>query len=79
MKRSFLSLCVAVAAFTFMGACGGGDGETDTTMADTTVMPGMDTVEMPTTVPTQDTVITKTQTTTDTLQGDTKTDTVRNP
>lgn len=75
MKRSILSLGIALAAFTFVGACGGADGDGDTTMADTTTMQGTDTVDVPTAVPTTDTVV-KT-TTVDTLQGDAKGDTVR--
>lgn len=77
MKRPTTTFVFALATFALLGACGTGDNGADTTMADTATLPSMDTVNVPTTVPTTDTVITKTQTTTDTLHGDARTDTLR--
>lgn len=79
MKRSILTLGVAAATLTFAAACGTGNDGADSVAADTATLPAMDTVNVPTTVPTTDTVITKTQTTTDTLRGDARDTTRRNP
>ena len=67
-KNRFFSI-VAVAAMVSLAACGGGDeaGDTEIVEADTTAIQGMDTVSIPTAVPTTDSVVTTT--TVDTIQG----------
>jgi len=62
---------LALAAFAAT-ACKKGDNDTETTTADTAVVPGSDTVPSTTVVPTQDSVVTTTTTTTetDTTHGD---------
>lgn len=68
-KNRYFSM-IAVAAMVSLAACGGGDdaGETEVVEADTTAIQGMDTVSVPTAVPTTDSVVTTT--TVDTIQGE---------
>lgn len=67
-KNRFFSI-VAAAGLVSLAACGGSDAGTgdDVISADTTAIQGMDTVDMPTAVPTTDTVVTTT--TVDTIAG----------
>lgn len=76
--RAVLRTGIATLALVGAAACASGD-EGNTT-ADTTTMPGMDTVSVPMTVPTTDTLVTEKTVTTDTnvIRGDAR-DTVRRP
>lgn len=78
MNRPFSKLALAVAGIALVTACAGGDNDADSTTADTTTVPGMDTVNVPTAVPTTDTVITDTTVKTDTIRGGAS-DTTRRP
>lgn len=77
MSNRVLSTLVLAAALG-IGACGGGADESESTTADTMTVPGTDVVEVPTTVPTQDTVVrtTTTETDVDTIRGEVDADTV---
>ncbi len=71
MMKNRLSI-FAVAGLVALAACGGGDdvsegGETVT--SDTSAVAGMDTVSVPTVVPTTDSVVTTTTVETDTVHG----------
>jgi hypothetical protein len=69
MKFRTLSI-LALAAIAATGCKKSDTSEgTETTTADSAVVPGTDTVSQPTVVPTQDTVVTSTTTTTDTVHG----------
>lgn len=74
MNRFFVRLSLAVALFA-TAACAGGDD--DATLTDTTTIPGRDTVQVPTTVPTTDTIVTDIDVTRDTIRGDVSADTLR--
>jgi hypothetical protein len=75
MGNRVLSTLVLAAALG-IGACGGGADEAESTSADTMTVPGTDVVDVPTTVPTQDTVVRTTTTETDTIRGEVDADTV---
>jgi ABC-type glycerol-3-phosphate transport system substrate-binding protein len=74
MKIRTLSI-LALAALASTAACGGDDnanGDSTATQQDTSVVSGMDTIQQPMAVPTQDTVVktTTTETDVDTVQGE---------
>lgn len=73
MNRPFSKLALAIAGIALVTACAGGDTDADSTASDTTTVPGMDTVNVPTAVPTTDTVITDTTVKSDTIKGATRT------
>jgi hypothetical protein len=80
MTKRILSL-LAVALVASAAACNG-DADDDVVSQDTTLstIPSADTVDLPTVVPTQDTVLQTTTTTVDTIEGDAvTTDTVVRP
>lgn len=73
MKIRTLSI-LALAALAGTAACKKGDnagGDSTATTVDTSVVQGTDTVTAPVAVPTTDTVVKTTETTTDTIKGDT--------
>jgi hypothetical protein len=76
--RAVLRTGVAALVLVAATACAGGDDSS--TVADTTTMPGMDTVNVPVAVPTTDTLVTEKTVTTDTsvIRGE-GTDTTRRP
>ncbi|MET0400020.1 MAG: hypothetical protein ABW277_24735 [Longimicrobiaceae bacterium] len=66
----------AVAGLVALAACGGGDDVSEggeTVSSDTAAVAGMDTVSVPTVVPTTDSVVTTTTVETDTVHGSTDT------
>lgn len=81
MSQRIRKFAVAVAGIALVTACAGGDSGADSTIADTSVVPGMDTVNVPTAVPTTDTLVTQKQITTDTnvIRGEGRDTTRRNP
>lgn len=81
MSQRIRKFAVAVASIALVTACAGGDADGDSTIADTTVMPGMDTINVPTAVPTTDTLVTSKQISTDTnvIRGEGRDTTRRNP
>ncbi|HUP90571.1 MAG TPA: hypothetical protein VM100_14525 [Longimicrobiales bacterium] len=68
MSKKYLALIVCAAAVSF-AACDKKDGD-DNTAADTSVVQGADTVNVPTAVPTTDTIVKSTET--DTIHGEAK-------
>lgn len=64
-------LALVCAAAVSLTACKKNDGA-ENTAADTTTVPGQDTVNVPTTVPTTDTVVKTTTTDVDTIHSDAK-------
>ena len=69
-----LVVALAVASFAALG-CADAENDADTT-ADTALVPGQETVDIPTTVPTTDTVVRTTETDVDTIEGEPR-DTIR--
>lgn len=76
--RAVLRTGIAALVLVTAAACAGGDDAN--TVSDTTTMPGMDTVNVPTVVPTTDTLVTEKTITTDTsvIRGE-GADTTRRP
>ncbi len=69
VKKQFIPM-LALAGLVVVGACNKGSDEKTT--ADTMTTTGTDTVNVPTAVPTTDTVVKQTTTTTDTIKGSAK-------
>lgn len=77
MHLSIRITTLAVAGLVLVAGCQERrEGGEETTTAETTTVRGADTVSVPTTVPTTDTVVRKTTTETDTIKGEAR-DTVR--
>ena len=74
MRARWLAI-IACSGALAVAACADADNDEGTT-ADTAVVPGTETVDVPTNVPTTDTVVTTTETDTDTIEGDADRDTV---
>ncbi|HEX8695814.1 MAG TPA: hypothetical protein VF746_25585 [Longimicrobium sp.] len=74
MSKSRYLAILALSAFVGLTACGGDDADgDDATAQDTSVVAGQDTINQPTVVPTQDSVVTTTDV--DTIQGEADDDT----
>jgi hypothetical protein len=76
MSKSRYLAILALSAFVGLSACGGDDADgDDATAQDTSVIAGQDTINQPTVVPTEDSVVTSVDV--DTIQGEADDDTAR--
>ena len=75
MRARWLAM-IACSGALAVAACADADNDEGMT-ADTAVVPGTETVDVQQTVPTTDTVVTTTETETDTIEGDADGDTIR--
>jgi hypothetical protein len=76
MYKRFAAV-LALTSVVTLGACSKTEEGDEATTADTTTVQGTDVVDVPTTVPTTDTVVQTTTTETDTIHGDVDADTMR--